>query len=63
LTNDGGARLGEAVALERSSRPAAWKNSAISRDSGAEPEMKKRMRPPKRCCSLREHQLVGDAGT
>ena len=26
----------------------AWKNSAISRDSGADPEMKNRSRPPKR---------------
>ncbi len=28
--------------------PHAWKNSAISRDSGAEPEMKYFTRPPKR---------------
>ena len=41
--------------------PAAWKNSAISRDSGAPPETAKRSRPPRRAWSLREDQLVGDA--
>ena len=32
--------------------PAAWNHSAISRLSGAEPEMKNRIRPPNRSRTL-----------
>ena len=37
--------------------PAAWKNSATSRDSGALPETKNRIRPPKRSRSLENTSL------
>ena len=40
--------------------PAAWNNSAISRLSGAEPEMKNRTRPPKRSRTLLNTSLSSD---
>jgi hypothetical protein len=43
------------------STPAAWKNSAMSRLSGAEPEMKKRSRPPNSARSLLKTSLSASA--
>ena len=37
--------------------PAAWKNSAISRASGAPPETAKRSRPPRAACIFEKTSL------
>ena len=44
--------LGEAVALDRSAAPRRRRTRAISAESGAPPETKKRSRPPVRCPQL-----------